>query len=83
MLYLHHFKSRSASFDNVTLHSELSIDFFSAYVLHLFSPLSYWGSNFFPGKVAVKVPIRVANSLIFKHPFSRKELYDFCNLPFL
>ena len=35
MLSLHHFKSRSASFDSVTQHSKLPFDFFSAYVLHL------------------------------------------------
>ena len=35
MLSLHHFKSRSASFDSVTLHSKFSFDFFSVYVLHL------------------------------------------------
>ena len=35
MLSLHRFKSRSASFDSVTLYSKLPFDFFSARVLHL------------------------------------------------
>ena len=35
MLSLHHFISRSASFDSVTQHSKFTFDFFSAYVLHL------------------------------------------------
>ena len=35
MLSLHHFTSRSASFDSVTQHSKFTFDFFSAYVLHL------------------------------------------------
>ena len=38
-LSLHHLKSKSASFDSVTLHSKLPFDFFSAYVLHLSSAL--------------------------------------------
>ena len=71
MLSLHHFKSRSASFDSVTLHSKLPFDFFSVYVLHLYNALYYRGPSLFPGKVAVKVPIRLANTLIFKNSFSR------------
>ena len=39
ILSLYHSKSRSASFDSVTLHSKLPFDFFSAYVLHLSNAL--------------------------------------------
>ena len=39
MLSLNHSKSRTASFDSVTLHSKFSFDFFSTYVLHLSNAL--------------------------------------------
>ena len=63
MLSLQHFES----FGSVTLHSKFPLDLFIANVLHLSYAIYCRG----PVKVAVKVPVRLANSWIFKGSFLR------------